>query len=133
MISPESLLFRGVERRLEAEGKRPLSVIRDMIGSQATKAIVARSRFFPDQKETGVWTDAGGSAIIETYPAFVKHRSPRFAEPFPEPIDSEHEDIQDAYICALVAYSFAVDRQVLEQQFEAADPAEGWIWAPRKA
>lgn len=40
-------LFRFTERRLATPGSVPLSVVKDMIGSQSTKAIHAATKFTP--------------------------------------------------------------------------------------
>lgn len=67
-------LFRHTERRLVAEGITPLSAIKDMIGSQATKAMHVVARFAPKRLSPGVWTDGSGLTVIETYPTLCRTR-----------------------------------------------------------
>ena len=59
-------LYRLTERRLAIEGKTPLSVVKDMIGSQSTKAIHAVAKFAPSLVSPGVWSDGVGLTVIET-------------------------------------------------------------------
>lgn len=70
-------LFRETERFLMAHGIRPLSSVKDMIGSQATKARHVVSRFAPRILETGVWTDDQRLFLIEAYPS-AANKSDRF-------------------------------------------------------
>lgn len=61
-------LFRHTERHLFERGLRPLSAIKDMIGSQATKGMHVLSKFALKIESCGVWTDGIGFRAIETYP-----------------------------------------------------------------
>ncbi len=71
-------LYRFTERRLAAPGIVPLSVVKDMIGSQSTKAIHATLKFAPKVESLGVWSDGGAIRFIVTYPAASRRRSPEF-------------------------------------------------------
>jgi hypothetical protein len=55
-------LYRFCERRLATV---PLSVVKDMIGSQSTKAIHATTKFAPIVEALGVWSDGGATRFIE--------------------------------------------------------------------
>ena len=63
-------LYRFTERCLFAEGIiNPLSSVKDMIGSQSSKAMHAVARFCPQRVDVGVWSDQQFLTVIETYPA----------------------------------------------------------------
>lgn len=51
---------------------KPLSAIKDMIGSQATKGMHVLAKFAPKIERCGVWTDAAGFTVIEAYPSGCK-------------------------------------------------------------
>jgi hypothetical protein len=123
-------LFRDTERRLFAAGLSPLSAIKDMIGSQSSKAIHAVAKFAPITVSTGVWSNGGSFRVIETYPAACRGRM--------EPGDLDHDadaesvaDIVDARICALIAHRFTVAPHTLEGPAADTPPSEGWIWLPK--
>ena len=54
-------LYRFTERRLATPRNVPLSTVKDMIGSQSTKAIHAIAKFAPTIQSLGVWSDGGTS------------------------------------------------------------------------
>ena len=58
-------LFRATERFLFGRGITPLSAIKDMIGSQATKGMHALARFAPNPVTCGVWSDSDFLTAIE--------------------------------------------------------------------
>jgi predicted nuclease with RNAse H fold len=121
-------LFRFTERRLSREGVTPLSAVKDMIGSQATKAMHVVSRFFPCHQETGVWSDGFGNVAIETYPSLCRFRAPDL---FASADGKEaHDDVRDAMVCAVVARTFSLSRSRLEPPEAEAPVTEGWIWSP---
>ena len=123
-------LFRFTERRLVSEVNiSPLSAIKDMIGSQATKAIHLMSRFDLQQTETGVWSDGGPLTAIETYPSLCRARLDRDRD---SGLSSSEADIADARICAEIAYDFEGRREELEPPPPDAPAVEGWIWAPNR-
>ena len=64
-------LFRQTERHLFAHGLKPLSAIKDMIGSQATKGMHLLARFAPAVARCGVW-QGGSLTAIEAYPSACK-------------------------------------------------------------
>lgn len=123
-------LFRHTERWLFGQGKTPLSAVKDMIGSQATKAMHVLAKFAPRVESCGVWSDGESLRVIETYPAACRDRMPPEAalEGCP-PLG--HDDIDDARICALIAYLYGEHRDRLEEPGVDVPTSEGWIWAPR--
>ncbi len=59
-------LFRQTERHLFDRTLKPLSAVKDMIGSQATKGMHVFAKFAPIVESCGVWTDGHGFRAIET-------------------------------------------------------------------
>jgi hypothetical protein len=123
-------LFRATERFLHQQGKTPLSPIKDMIGSQATKGMHVLARFAPKIVECGVWTDGCGLRAIEVYPGACKSsttikglRGTRG--------QLGNDDLDDALTCALIAHQFHTSRETLFQPTTDVAVEEGWIWAPR--
>ena len=124
-------LYRFTERRLASEGTiRPLSSIKDMIGSQATKAMHMMSRFNLQPIEPGVWSDDGCLTVIETYPSLCRLRLDHVQDKQEPRPTGTIADIRDARICAQIAYDFHFRRERLESPTQDAPIAEGWIWAP---
>jgi predicted nuclease with RNAse H fold len=122
-------LFRFTERRLFRPGLSPLSAVKDMIGSQTTKAMHAVAKFAPIREATGVWTDGVSLRIIETYPAACRSRA-AFASAISPNASAREIDIADARICALIAHRYVSARHILEGPTPDAPPSEGWIWLP---
>lgn len=125
-------LFRHTEQRLVAEGVTPLSAIKDMIGSQATKAMHVVARFAPQRLSPGIWTDGAHLTVIETYPALCRARLGSQAVIGSLPKTGPDADIPDAEVCARVARDFHLDRGCLEPPSNDTPASEGWIWAPRR-
>jgi predicted nuclease with RNAse H fold len=124
-------LFRHTERHLFENRKlKPLSAVKDMIGSQATKGMHVLAKFAPQIASCGVWTDGHGFHAIETYPAACRKAKAirRFLN---GRNDLKPADVQDARICALVAHLFATERNTLEAPDDTVPPSEGWIWLSR--
>ena len=125
-------LFRHTERHLFERELRPLSAIKDMIGSQATKGMHVVAKFAPKTEGCGEWTDGDAFRAIETYPAAC-----RGTKPVTEFLSSRpslgHADKDDARICALIAYLFATKRDLLTEPPAEVPLGEGWIWIPRTA
>ena len=61
-------LFRAQDLALFTKGHRPLSMVRDMIGSQSTKGIhfLQRARLLP--VATGVWGEQFHRGCCEAFP-----------------------------------------------------------------
>ncbi len=130
-------LFRQTERRLFERGFTPLSAVQDMLGSQATKGIHFRSKFTPNEERCGVWTDGVFLRVIETYPSPCRNNSvitsiiDRLPE-LPERMSrGRRSDVNDARICAAVAYLFEKCVDDLEGPPASVSLGEGWIWVPR--
>lgn len=133
-------LFREQELALFAIG-RPLSVVRDMIGSQSTKGIhfLLSARLEP--KELGIWLDADRSTrALETYPALALRDVALDEHAKRLGIEADHRegvehttawksDVRDAIACALVAWLYRTAPEQLVSPDSEAD--EGWIWLPR--
>jgi hypothetical protein len=123
-------LFRHTERFLFERGLTPLSAVKDMIGSQATKGMHALAKFAPKNLSCGVWTDEQGLVAIEAYPSACK-ASGTMATLWQPYSLLDHEDKRDALTCALVAYLYDCQRDVLVSPEDAVPEGEGWIWVPR--
>jgi predicted nuclease with RNAse H fold len=127
-------LYRKTERLLFERRKRPLSAIKDMIGSQATKGMHALAKFAHHSRSCGVWSDNGRNLIaIEAYPASCKES--RLTKELLNEIKlpATNEDIQDAAICAVVAHIFRTSRGELWPPSNEIPTNEGWIWLPKDA
>lgn len=123
-------LFRHTERHLFEKGLKPLSAIKDMIGSQATKGMHVLSRFAPTIESCGVWTDSQGFRAIETYPTACRD-SPEMKRLLKDSKPLGHDDKDDARVCAMIAHLFATERGVLEGPDESVPSSEGWIWVTK--
>ena len=128
-------LFRQTERYLFEQGIRPLSAVKDMIGSQATKGMHALAKFAPKVARCGVWTDGGTLTAIEAFPSPCKHSALMNALllPYAEWRQANHQDKVDAMTCALIAHCFQVTPDKLKQPGKDVPVSEGWIWLPKDA
>lgn len=122
-------LFRFTERQIAQSGATPLSSVKDMIGSQSTKAIHAVRKFTPFERDIGVWTDGQRFTAIETYPAACRRNVPGIDEAVPV-LSNAHVDIRDAGVCAVIAYWFQSRPEILKPPPSECPRAEGWIWLP---
>ncbi len=128
--SANHYLFRQTERHLFQMGNRPLSAVKDMIGSQATKGMHVLAKFAPVAESCGVWTDGKAFRVIETYPAVCKDtKVVKQLRKGRKPL--EPDDLNDALTCALIAHLFATDRAALEPPTQNVPHREGWIWVTR--
>lgn len=124
-----SYLYRATERRLVAEGVTPLSAVKDMIGSQSTKAMHAVARY-TRPIAPGVWSDGGRLTLIETYPALCRSRARGVFNDLATATTARESDILDAEVCALIAQAFVQQPAWLEPPPPDLPALEGWIWAP---
>lgn len=122
-------LYRFTERRLGEEGLTSLSAVKDMIGSQSTKAMHTVARF-TSMIAPGVWSDGAQMTLIETYPALCRTRARDVFPELDKPINGPRADIMDAEVCAHIAHAFVLRRDWLEAPPAEAPLSEGWIWAP---
>lgn len=122
-------LFRHTERFLFEHGLTPLSAVKDMIGSQATKGMHALAKFARHRTSCGVWTDNRHLVAVEAYPSACKtsQAMAMLRQGYPE---LDHEDKTDALTCALVTYLFDQRREALAPPDASVPPGEGWIWVP---
>ncbi|KPW19626.1 hypothetical protein ALO83_102548 [Pseudomonas cannabina pv. alisalensis] len=143
--STNPYLHRETERFLFERGLSPLSPIKDMIGSQATKGIHFLACFAPELERCGVWTDGCHIHAIEAYPSACKRsasinamRQPFYDEPDGAiPVGKPkarpelyHSDLEDALTCALIGWSFEHRPDLLVHPTPTIDPFEGWIYVP---
>jgi hypothetical protein len=122
-------LYRATERRLVAEGVNPLSAVKDMIGSQSTKAMHAAARY-TRRIAPGVWSDGAHLTLIETYPALCRSRAPAASNELATAATAREIDILDAEVCAQIARAFVQRPDWLEPPPSDVPASEGWIWAP---
>lgn len=122
-------LYRQTEQFLIRNGIQPLSAVKDMIGSQATKGMHVLAKFAPYVESCGVWNDGRRFQAIEAYPSACKN-STRI-QGMVNGRSLGHQDKDDALKCALIAYLFANEPDALEQPPAGAPESEGWIWVPR--
>ena len=122
--------YRQTERYLFEQGHNPLSPIKDMIGSQATKGMHVLAKCAPTAVACGVWTEGKMLTAIEAYPSVCQESATITAlrHGF---LALGHEDKEDALTCALIAYLFAEDREKLDAPDESVPWSEGWIWVPK--
>ncbi len=124
-------LFRHTERHIFNQGShKPLSPVKDMIGSQATKGMHVLAKFAPVLESCGVWSDGAGFRVIETYPTVCRDTS-AVKKLMKGKNKLKTDDEEDARTCALIAYFFGTDRGALEGPGEMVPHNEGWIWMPK--
>jgi hypothetical protein len=127
--SANPYLYRATERRLVAEGVTPLSAVKDMIGSQSTKAMHAVARY-TRPIAPGVWSDGAHLTLIETYPALCRSRAKGAFNDLATATTAREIDILDAEVCAQIARAFVQRPARLEPPPPNVPASEGWIWAP---
>lgn len=130
-------LYRQTERWLFSKGFPPLSAIKDMIGSQATKGmhLIRKLGLEPSKDRCGVWSK-GNLTAIETYPTPCKGPACSAVKLFSTlqvEATLNHDDKIDAVYCALIAYLFAESPDELIGPVDSPPPSEGWIWIPADA
>lgn len=128
--SANPYLYRYTERLLFRGSRGPLSAVKDMIGSQATKGMHVLAKFAPRVERCGVWTDGATLRAIETYPTACR-RADEDSHALASLAPLNHDDLIDARVCALVACLFATARDAFDGPPEDVPVREGWIWIPR--
>ncbi|MBJ9977652.1 hypothetical protein IAE35_16915 [Pseudomonas sp. S75] len=130
-------LFRFTERFLFEQGLSPLSAVKDMIGSQATKGMHVMARFFPHRVQCGVWSDGGGASAVEVYPSSAKASTAvnelrarcLAASGLGDP--AWHEDERDALTAALLAWLLTFRPALMAWPPAQVAQREGWIFVPK--
>lgn len=112
------------------QGLAPLSPVKDMIGSQASKGMHVLARFSRQIASCGVWTDGHTLTVLEAYPSGCR-RSATIGWLRSHYDALGHEDKEDALTCALVAYLYAKRRELLVAPTGDIPASEGWIWVPK--
>lgn len=136
-------LFRQQERDLFESGWRPLSVVRDMIGSQSTKGIHFLRHAQLDATAVGEW-GRGSVVAIETYPSValkdravddevLRLRDDVLRREKAKRNEAWETDVRDAIACAVVAAMHGSRRGLLSAPDPARAGDEGWIWLPAGA
>jgi predicted nuclease with RNAse H fold len=126
-------LYRKTERQLFERHKKPLSAIKDMIGSQATKGMHVLAKFAHHSHSCGVWDDRQILTAIEAYPASCKKSALTSKLLKNINLRMANDDIHDAAICAVVAHIFRTNRGELWPPSNEIPINEGWIWLPKDA
>ncbi|WP_342651433.1 hypothetical protein [Pseudomonas sp. REB1044] len=132
-------LYRFTERFLFERGLSPLSAVKDMIGSQATKGMHVLARFVPQRQRCGVWSDGEHVRAIEAYPSaanrsvVVDELRRRCLQQSEADITGWHDDERDALTAALLAWLFSFKPELLAEAPAQAPPDEGWIFVPKDA
>jgi len=123
-------LYRQTEQLLFTHGLRPLSAVKDLIGSQATKGMHVLAKFAPDPAGCGVWADGAWLSAFEAYPAACKGSATiaRMRASYPA---LDNQDEEDALTCALLAALFSDDQEQLWGPTAGTPITEGWIWVPK--
>lgn len=141
-------LFRETERFLSCRGFKPLSAVKDMIGSQSTKGLHFLRAIRSQAVRAGVWEyrqEDTNIIVIETYPSPCE-KSATFrrlfysveqAGPFQNQTatrgKAHRDDVRDALRCAVIAWLYAEEARCLASPGPATCLSEGWIWIPQDA
>lgn len=139
--SDNPYLYRHTERVLFAQGFSPLSAVKDMIGSQATKGLHFLRKFGFSSSPSGVWQLNPSSqnqckySALESYPTVLKTSA--LVAQYIEQLSSQtnfnswHQDIQDAAYCAIAALLYQRQPNVMATPTKDVT-TEGWIYVPRE-
>lgn len=135
-------LYRHTERELFAHGFSPLSAVKDMIGSQATKGLHLLRKFGFTPSSSGVWQLNPSSQnqshhhALESYPTVLKTSAlvAQYIEQLSSQTDfiSWHQDIQDAAYCAIAALLYQQQPNIMATPTEDV-ATEGWIYVPKES
>ncbi|GIA88964.1 hypothetical protein FXF02_03605 [Vibrio cholerae] len=129
-------LYRHTERELFAHGFSPLSAVKDMIGSQATKGLHFLRKFGFTPSPSGVWqlNPSSQHHALESYPTVLKTSNTvqQYIEQLRSQTDfnSWHQDIQDAGYCAIAALLYHQQPNTMAPPTEDVT-TEGWIYVPK--
>ncbi|MEG9380710.1 hypothetical protein [Vibrio cholerae] len=139
--SDNPYLYRHTERELFAHGFSPLSAVKDMIGSQATKGLHLLRKFGFTPSSIGVWQLNQSSQnqcqhhALESYPTVLKTSAlvAQYIEQLRRQTnyDTWHQDIQDAAYCAIAALLYQKQPNTMAPPTEDVT-TEGWIYVPKE-
>ena len=134
-------LYRHTERELFAHGFSPLSAVKDMIGSQATKGLHLLRKFGFTPSLSGVWQlnqsnqNQCQHSALESYPTVLKASAlvAQYIEQLRRQtnFNSWHQDIQDAAYCAIAALLYQQQPNVMATPTKDVT-TEGWIYVPKE-
>ena len=134
-------LYRHTERELFAHGFSPLSAVKDMIGSQATKGLHLLRKFGFTPSLSGVWQLNQSSqnqcqyCALESYPTVLKTSTlvAQYIEQLRSQTDFNnwHQDIQDAAYCAIAALLYQQQPNTMATPTKDVT-TEGWIYVPKE-
>lgn len=131
-------LYRHAERELFAHGFSPLSAVKDMIGSQATKGLHLLRKFDFTPSPSGVWQLNQNNcqhSALESYPTVLKTSAlvAQYIEQLRSQTDfnSWHQDIQDAAYCAIAALLYQQQPNTMATPTKDVT-TEGWIYVPKE-
>ena len=136
-------LFRYTEKVLFAGGLKPLSPIKDMIGSQATKGLHVLAKFAPDYYQCGIWRGDNVLFALEAYPSackysnlvkahlipfgFEKLSTSNLAKDLVETVAAfNHADKYDAFLCAVIGWMQIHQPEQIMQPSPEVLESEGW-------
>jgi hypothetical protein len=111
-------------------GLKPLSAIKDMIGSQATKGMHVLAKFAPHVEQCGIWGKGTRLKAFEGYPSACKQSKDINDWLTSYPITTWHADEKDALICALIAWTLVMHPAKLAWPEKTVSEREGWIFVP---
>ena len=131
-------LYRHTERELFAHGFSPLSAVKDMIGSQATKGLHLLRKFAFTPSPSGIWQLSHNNCkhcALESYPTVLKTSAlvAQYIERLRSQTnyDTWHQDIQDAAYCAIAALLYQQQPNTMATPTEDVT-TEGWIYVPKE-
>jgi predicted nuclease with RNAse H fold len=131
-------LYRHTERELFDHGFSPLSAVKDMIGSQATKGLHLLRKFGFTPSPNGVWQLSQNQSqhhALESYPTVLKTSNTvqQYIQKLSSQTDfnSWHQDIQDAAYCAIAALLYQQQPNTMATPAENVT-TEGWIYVPKE-
>jgi predicted nuclease with RNAse H fold len=142
--SDNPYLYRHTERELFAHGFSPLSAVKDMIGSQATKGLHLLRKFGFTPSPNGIWQLNQSSQssqnqcqhhALESYPTVLK--TSNTVQQYIQQLSSQtnfnnwHQDIQDAAYCAIAALLYQQQPNTMATPTDDVT-TEGWIYVPKE-
>lgn len=140
-FSENPYLYRETELLLFQHGFSPLSAVKDMIGSQATKGLHFLRKFGFTPTPNGIWQlnqssqNYGHYRAFESYPTVLKTSA--LVDQYIKQLrtltnfDSWHQDIQDAAYCAIAALLQTQHPELMAAP-EKDVSAESWIYVPKE-